>query len=189
MAGDARALYNLLSQLLKPSTEKEQSRLAREVVDEAFEGLSGLVALLEAIQVHLSNTNHASSASPLLVARSGSTELEADLELLTAELPIVIALPVLLRAYLPGPGGLGERGVPAVVGMAEGEYRKSCLSGFGRAEECGIAVGQRVLDVLRADRERERAQDGEPLLRWLERELRLAREERGEEGAVEVRGH
>ena len=95
-----------------------------------------------------------------------------------------IALPLLLRTYLPG-----ARSVPAILGMDEDAYRRNCLSGFGRAEECGVPVGQHVLDVLRADRERERGQEGEPLLRWLERELRLAREERAEEGAVEVRGH
>ncbi len=184
VAADARTLYNLFSQLPKPSAVKEQTRLAREVVDEAFDGLSALIALLESIQVHtstprstgISSANTSPKAAPL-------TELEADLDILTADIPIVIALPLLLRTYLPG-----ERSVPVILGMGEDAYRKNCLSGFGRAEECGVPVGQRVLDVLRADRER--AEGAEALLRWLERELRLAREERDEEAAaVVVREH
>lgn len=190
VAADARTLYNLFSQLPKPSATKKQTRLAREVVDEAFDGLSALIALLESIQVHTS-TPIARSSSTGPSAGSASTspkavplaELEADLDILTADIPIVIALPLLLRTYLPS-----ERSVPAILGMGEDAYRRNCLSGFGRAEECGVPVGQRVLDVLRADRER--AEGGaEPLLRWLERELRLAREERAEEGSVVVHEH
>ena len=184
VAADARALYDLFRQLPKPSATKEQTRLAREVVDEAFDGLSALIALFESIQVHAAipvprstGTGPSANASPkaaLLV------ELEADLDILTADIPIVIVLPLLLRTHLPS-----ERTVPAILGMGEDVYRRNCLSGFGRAEECGVPVCQRVLDVLR------RGDEGggvEPLLRWLERGLRLAREERAEEGAT-GRGH
>ncbi|KAI9061765.1 hypothetical protein FKP32DRAFT_925194 [Trametes sanguinea] len=167
VAADARALFNLLSQLPKPSQDKEQTRLAREVVDEAFDGLSSFVALLESIQLHATPARPiAPGASP----KAPLAELEADLELLTADLPIVIALPVLMRTFLPG-----ERTVHGLLGLSEAEYRKGCLGGFGRAEECGIAVGQRVLDVLRAD-PAVRAQEGaDGFLRWLERELVAAR--------------
>ena len=119
------------------------------------------------------------------------TDLEADLELLTADLPIVISLPVLLRTYLPSPP---ERTVHALLGLSEAEYRKGCLGGFGRAEECGIAVGERVLAVLRGEVKGlgagvEAAQEGEGgseaeatakgvLMAWLERELDAARAER-----------
>ena len=84
--------------------------------------------------------------------------------------------------------------MPAIVGMPEGEYRRSCLSGFGRAEECGVPVGERVLRVLRAELGgRGQAQGGqgeetEMVLRWLERELEVARAERAQEG-VEAEGH
>ena len=76
--------------------------------------------------------------------------------------------------------------MPAILGLGKQEYRKNCLSGFGRTEECGVAVGQRVLDVLRA--QGAGGTDAQPLLRWLERELKAAREERGEADAV-MRGH
>ncbi|KAI0355745.1 hypothetical protein OH77DRAFT_1520824 [Trametes cingulata] len=169
---DARALYNLLDQLPKPSKDNEQTRLAREVVDEAFDGLSSLIALLESIQLH---ATPARPVGPNSSPKAPLAALEADLELLTADLPIVIALPILLRTFLPG-----ERTVHGLLGLGEAEYRKGCLGGFGRAEECGIAVGERVLDVLRADGA-VRAQEGaEGLLRWLERELQAARAERAE---------
>ncbi|EJF65558.1 hypothetical protein DICSQDRAFT_99486 [Dichomitus squalens LYAD-421 SS1] len=183
VAADARTLYNLLNQLPKPSLSKEQTRLAREVVDEAFDGLSAFIALLESIQVHTppvrsSSGTGSANTSPKVTPLA---DLEADLDLLTADIPIVIALPLLLRTYLPG-----ERSVPAILGLGEVEYRKNCLSGFGRAEECGVAVGQRVLDVLRA--QGSGGADAEPLLKWLERELKTARAER-DEGDVVMHGH
>ncbi|KAI0630094.1 hypothetical protein C8Q77DRAFT_1063605 [Trametes polyzona] len=175
VAGDARALYNLLDQLPKPSADKEQTRLAREVVDEAFDGLSSLIALLESIQLHATPARPvAPGASP----KAPMADLEADLELLTADLPIVIATPILLRTFLPG-----ERPVHTLLGLGEVEYRKGCLGGFVRAEECGIAVGQRVLDVLRADPAVQAQEGAGSFLRWLERELEAARAER-EEGAA-----
>ena len=76
----------------------------------------------------------------------------------------VIALPLLLRTYVPA-----ARGVPALVGYAEGEYRRECLSGFGRAEECVPAVGTRVLGVLRATDGCEPGKD--VVVRWLQREV------------------
>ncbi|KAI0762127.1 hypothetical protein BD413DRAFT_616618 [Trametes elegans] len=171
VSADARALFNLLQQLPRPSQDKQQTRLAREAVDEAFDGLSSLIALLESIQLH--TTPARPSSAPTGSPRAGPlASLEADLELLTADLPIVISLPILLRAFLPGEA----RGVPALLGLGAAEYRAGCLGGFGRAEECGIAVGERVRDVLRADGAQEGA---EGLLRWLERELLAARAERG----------
>lgn len=137
-----RARSTTSSVSLKPSTSKEQTRLAREVVDEAFDGLSALIALLESIQVHApparsSPTPGSANMSPKVTPLS---ELEADLDLLTADIPMVIALPLLLWTNLPA-----ERSVPAILGLGEQEYRKNCLSGFGRAEECGVAVGQRAI--------------------------------------------
>ncbi|OBZ70828.1 hypothetical protein A0H81_09048 [Grifola frondosa] len=144
VAADAHAFYALLSLLPRPSGDKESTRLAHEAVDEAFEGLSALVTLLDAIQSHMSIRNRPSvpgaPATPVLM------ELEHDLEALTADLPLLIALPILLRTYCAG-----ERHVTAMLGLSEVEYRKGCLGGYGRAEECAVAVGQRVLDVLQAE--------------------------------------
>ncbi|RPD54760.1 hypothetical protein L226DRAFT_611195 [Lentinus tigrinus ALCF2SS1-7] len=221
VAADARALYNLFALLPRPSGDKAQTRLAREVVDEAFDGLSALIALLESIQVHSPAAATAAAASAVMVRSSSSAsasaplsgatynntyhnnttnvgaspkvtpvaELEADLDLLTADIPIVVALPLLLRTYVPS-----ARSVPAILGYAEAEYRKECLSGFGRAEECGLAVGERVLKVLRGQQGQEgqgaqgaQGQMGgeaerEVVLRWLEKEVEAAREERAGEG-------
>jgi len=67
---------------------------------------------------------------------------------LTADLPTLIALPILLNAYVfTGEKG-GPRSVSSILGLPEERYRRECLAGFGRAEECTAAVGQRVLDVL-----------------------------------------
>ena len=130
--------------------------LAREAVDEAFNGLKALTALLEAAQ---SNA----------FARGTQTkaELGAELEVLTADLPTLIALPVVLRAYVSS-----FQTVTSMLGIPDGEYRKGCLHGFSRAEECAGAVGQRVLDNLAVDD----AQSGatEVVKNWLEVEVSTA---------------
>lgn len=122
-AADARALYDLLSLLPRPVAA---SQLAHEAVDEAFDGLKGLAALLEAEQTNA-------------FTKSNQTELER----LTADLPTLIALPIVLRGHCPT-----SRTVAEMLGISEDEYRKGCLLGFSRAEECAVAVGQRVLAVL-----------------------------------------
>ncbi|TFK54289.1 hypothetical protein OE88DRAFT_1654893 [Heliocybe sulcata] len=163
-AADARALYELLNMLPRPAAEKKSTRIAREAVDEAFDGLKALVSLLEAVQT---NSAH---------IKAGSVEeLEKDLDVLTAGLPIMIALPVLLRAYVYPPKVDGRepvqvRSVAEMVGISEDEYRKGCLAGYGRAEECEVMVGERVFNALRRDAGL-RAQAGsgyEAALLWLE---------------------
>lgn len=101
--------------------------MAREAVDEAFEALGALCALLGAID-------------------SGAELREDfDLDLLTDGLPMLVALPVLLRW-----SGHGEpQVVPAMLGVDETEYREGCLSGFGRADECATLVAERMVDMLR----------------------------------------
>ena len=127
-AADARVVYDLLSTLPKPSPSNDVNKVAREAVDEAFEALAALGALLAAIE---------NQEGP-------DVREDFDLELLTDGLPVLIALPVLLRW-----AGHGEPHViPTMIGIAESEYRESCLSGFGRAEECASVVIQRMLDVL-----------------------------------------
>lgn len=146
VAADARALYDLLATLPRPAADKESTRIAREAVDEAFEALSALTALLEAVQAFMTaGRGRAGSPEPASFA-----ELAADLEILTTDL-LLIALPVLLRVLAPATDPAHEHTVAEMLGLSDDEYRKGCLSGFGRAEECALAVGQRVLDVLRAD--------------------------------------
>ena len=48
-ASDARVIYDLLNTLPKPTPTDDASRDAREAVDEAFESLAALSALLGAV--------------------------------------------------------------------------------------------------------------------------------------------
>ena len=143
-AMDARALYNLVNVLPRPSEDSHYA-LAREAVDEAFGGLAALCALLD-------------------YEAAGNLE---NLDGVTADLPTVIALPVLLRIF----GGLEDHkeggdawDVPALLGMTDKEYRDKCLGGFTRAEECGPLVARNVLSVL-LERRNSKC---ERLIHWLE---------------------
>jgi len=145
-AADCKALYELLVTLPRPNSEQDSTRLAREAVDEAYEGLKALPALLDAVHND-----------------RGRSEVNAgNLIQLTADIPSLIALPIILHAL----GGPGTSSVAAVLGISDEEYRKACLSGFSRAEECSIAVTQRVLDVLQTNIE-----SNKTVIRWLELEL------------------
>jgi hypothetical protein len=75
-------------------------------------------------------------------------ERARELGVLTADLPTLIALPILLDAYVFTSEKGGPRSISSILGIPEERYRQGCLSGFGRAEECTAAVGQRVLDVF-----------------------------------------
>jgi hypothetical protein len=132
-SADAAALYELFSLFPRPAAAKETTRLACEAVDEAFDGLKAFSSFLKAVY-----TPH---IDPIP---------NADLEALTADIPTLIALPVLLQAFPPS-SAVVPVSVSSMLGMNEDEYRKGCLAGFARAEECAGAVGQRVLDVLSPD--------------------------------------
>ncbi|KAI0696697.1 hypothetical protein BC835DRAFT_1271492 [Cytidiella melzeri] len=153
LAGDAKALYDLLSTLPRPTHS-----LAREAVDDGYDSLSALVALLEFIQA-----NRAGTAAVF--------DLATELQALTTDIPVLIALPVMLRAFVfpslsqPTP----ERTVPSMLGLSESAYRSGCLSGFGRAEECVPAVGQRILNVLGACEGNTQGKD--VVVRWLKAEV------------------
>ncbi|TCD65114.1 hypothetical protein EIP91_003088 [Steccherinum ochraceum] len=179
-ASDARALYDLLSSLPRPMGDGEQKRLAQEVVDEAIEALAAMAALLEATQTH----GHIAANMKNQVFKSfgGSPviDLEHDLEVLTADIPTLIALPLILRTYFPpSPSGNPQgRSVSAMLGLTEAAYRTGCLSGFGRADECTVAVGQHVLSVLRDEvrtcrLDENAAREAAVVLKWLEREVAL----------------
>ncbi|KAI0812676.1 hypothetical protein BC629DRAFT_1271384, partial [Irpex lacteus] len=133
LAGDAKALYELLATLPRPTDS-----LAREAVDDGYDSLSALVALFEFIQAGRAGT-------------SAVVDLATELHALTHDIPVLIALPVMLRAFVfpsISQGQTQERTVASMLGMTEAAYRNGCLSGFGRAEECVPAVGQRILDML-----------------------------------------
>lgn len=154
-AADARALYDLLALLPRPS-----NALAREAVGDAFASLSGTVALLDFV--------HAPAPAVLLP----SAALGAELDRLTLDVSTLVALPILLRTLVfPHVPGGAEKSVAAMLGLSAGAYRSGCLSGFGRAEECAVAVGQRVLGVLRAEVAGAPDVLPEAVLLWLEREI------------------
>jgi hypothetical protein len=158
-AGDARALHELLNLLPCPSKENPTTVLAREAVDEAFEGLAALVALFELIQTR-----------GALTSATNVDDLEAELELVTEKLPTLIGLPVMLWAYVSNGFQDGEtRCVWSMLGMAEVEYRKNCLGGFNRADECEEVVGQHVVRMLRSDNSSVGAL---MVAKWLERQIR-----------------
>lgn len=137
-AADARALHELMVLLPRPPAECDATRVAREAVDEALSDLTALATLLENINNHL-----------FMVGKSREAILE-EIEQITADLPTLIALPVLLRSY----SGVTFESpsippISSIINVSEDEYRKSCLSGFGRAEQCSSIIGHSVLDFLR----------------------------------------
>ena len=132
-AMDCRVLYDLLVQLPRPSAGSASTRLAKEAVDQAFEGLKTLPTLLDIA------TNK---------VRLGTTEdCIKKFNDLTTKIPSLIALPIILRAF----SRPGVSSVSALLGITEEEYRNNCLSGFGRAEECTVTIAQRVMDELQTN--------------------------------------
>jgi hypothetical protein len=74
----------------------------------------------------------------------GTEELAHELGALTADLPVLIALQILLNEYVSTSERDGLRSVGSILGLPEEQYRLGCLTGFGRAEKYTAAVGQRV---------------------------------------------
>ena len=138
LQGDARAFLDILGYIAKPSKDKAAGLLASEAVDEAFDALGSLVSLLDLIH------NNPRSRATL--------NFEANLMAVTDDLPTLIGLPILLRAYVVT-GGSQEGGEPhsvaSILGMTEDGYRANCLVGFNRADECEEVVGKHVICVLR----------------------------------------
>ena len=160
LSGDARALFDILGHIAKPSKDKAARLLASEAVDEAFDALGSLVSLLDLIH------NNPRSRATL--------NFEADLTAVTDDLPTLIGLPILLHAYV-ATGGSQEGGEPcsvaSILGMTEDGYRANCLVGFNRADECEEVVGKHVICVLRHGS----ATLGAAMVaNWLERQIRDA---------------
>ena len=156
VVGDTRALCDLLSSLPRPDAEKESTRLAREAVNDACDGLRTLLRLLESVQT---------------ITTRDPMELSRELGILTADLPTLIALPIILNTYVfTGENG-GPRTIPSLLGLPEERYRQECLTGFGRAEECTVAVGQRVLHVLSDESGLSSHPATEAVILWLKAEI------------------
>ncbi|KAG9316701.1 hypothetical protein JVU11DRAFT_2761 [Chiua virens] len=131
-ATDAKAFYEILSHFPRP-----HSQVAHEAVDEAIVHMEALVTLLEIAD------------DPFFGANKTAGEIATEIQVLTDDLPMLIALPVLLRMRYFGSildSGLGT--VAALLNIPEEVYRKDCLTGFGRADQCGPIVGQRLLDEI-----------------------------------------
>lgn len=156
IVNDARAICDLLSSLPRPAADRERTRLAREAVSDACGGLKALLCLMESVQT---STTHSAE------------DLARELGTLTADLPTLIALPILLNAYVfTGERG-GPRSIPSILGLPEERYRRECLTGFGRAEECTAAVGQRVLHVISNQAGLTSDPVVEAVVRWLKTEI------------------
>ena len=136
VAADAQALYDLLITFPHPRSNMESTQLAREVVNDAFQGLKSLPPLLEAVLSH---------SSSKLESQEKTDAWVRQLQVLTTELPLLIALPVIFQGDAHGRPVLS---VAQLLGLSEDEYRKECLSGFGRAEECSTPIAQQLLDVM-----------------------------------------
>ena len=156
VVSDARAVCDLLSSLPRPADDRESTRLAREAVSDACGGLKALLRLMESVQT---STTHSTE------------DLAHELGTLTADLPTLISLPILLNAYVFTGDKGGPRSVPSILGLPEERYRRECLTGFGRAEECTAAVGQRVLDVLSNQPGLLSDAVAEAVVRWLKSEI------------------
>jgi hypothetical protein len=156
IVNDARAVCDLLSSLPRPAADRERTCLAQEAVSDACGGLKALLCLMESVQT---STTHCTE------------DLARELGTLTADLPTLIALPILLNAYVFTSEKGGPRSIPSILGLPEERYRQECLTGFGRAEECTAAVGQRVLDVLSKQPELTSDPVAEAVVRWLKTEI------------------
>jgi cation transporter-like permease len=134
-SADAQALFEQLNLLPRPSADKEATRLAREAVDEAFDALKALSVLLDAIH----KTGEGRTPE----------DMAKEIHELAKGIPLLVALPVLLHAY----GGLNSSSVAKLLDLSGTEYRRSCLSGIGRAEESAHVIAQSVMDALEAQGE------------------------------------
>lgn len=152
---DAKALYKIFSNFPRPQTQ-----VAREAVDEAFVHLEALISLLERV------------SDPFFEANKTVEEIAGEIHGLTDELPTLIALPVLLRMQHFG-SILGPQvhSAAALFNVPEDVYRRDYLAGFGRAEQYGPVVAQRILDEIDA---RPIIDSSECFVDWLEARLSQA---------------
>ncbi|KAG8920487.1 hypothetical protein FRC01_000729, partial [Tulasnella sp. 417] len=148
LARDAKSVQMSVKRLVLPV----EGGLARDAVDEALKELAGFVAFAD----YLAAPDTGSSVLLLGTSKDG-----VDTEKLmkkTREAPMLLVLPVLLRVALLSakfdppsntapttPAPKVPDTVSAWIGLPEDEYRRSCLGGFGKADECAAIVGKAVL--------------------------------------------
>ncbi|KAG8990262.1 hypothetical protein FRB90_001841 [Tulasnella sp. 427] len=176
LARDAKAVQLSVRRLTLPV----EGGLARDAVDEAMRELDGFVGFAE----YLAAPDTGSSA--LLVGGVGEKgPMGVDLDKVmdkTRKAPMLVVLPVLLRVALlsarfdagPETSNRVPDTVSAWIGLPEDEYRRSCLGGFGKADECAAIVGKAVLKNKRT----KVGGGGMGWMReWLERSVREEEEE------------
>ncbi|KAF9512506.1 hypothetical protein BS47DRAFT_1394106 [Hydnum rufescens UP504] len=152
---DAQGTLSLMTTLPSPAV----GSFAREAVDEAYDAFDAFLGFLKwAVSL-------ASASDPI-----GPEELWSALLEKTENVPVLIALPVLLHllprlqlmSLIVPVNGDGDESknsaaptvtVSSLIGIPEDEYRSSCLTGFGRAEVCIEAVGRGVLDRFQLSEE------------------------------------
>ncbi|KAG8917443.1 hypothetical protein FRC01_002447 [Tulasnella sp. 417] len=148
IARNAKSVQMSVKRLVLPV----EGGLARDAVDEALKELAGFVAFAD----YLAAPDTGSSVLLLGTSKDG-----VDMEKLmkkTTEAPMPLVLPVLLRVALlsakfdppsntapTSPAPKVPDTVSAWIGLPEDEYRRSCLGGFGKADECAAIVGKVVL--------------------------------------------
>jgi len=116
-----------------------QGGLARDAIEEAMKEMGGFVAFLEYV-----------SADNGLALFGSQVDVEKLMEK-TRETPMLLSLPILLRASLasmshnPSMPGFSPDTVAGLIGLTQEEYRLGCLSGFAKADECAPIVGKALL--------------------------------------------
>lgn len=117
--------------------------LAWDAVDEASSELHGFIEALD----HLA-LEHPSVLQYLLTGRK--SEIMDHLMEKTRETPLLLILPVVLRLAIASMVKIPSSDtVAGWIGLPDDEYRRSCLSGFAKAEECAPIVGKALLKTSR----------------------------------------
>lgn len=127
LLADATAIGDLLAAFPRPSLSRQGSQLAQDAVNEATEGLRGFARILSAFESVGCNRDR-------LVA--------LDLVSLTEGIPSLIALELLVQ--MCNVGRCRRVTVADLLGIPIEEYRKGCLSSFGRADDCAATIFSRL---------------------------------------------
>ncbi|KAG8936286.1 hypothetical protein FRC02_003223 [Tulasnella sp. 418] len=151
LSKDSRELSEVLKKLPKP-----QAGIANEAVDEALEKMDGFVCVIEYLVDALT------IKPPKSEKESGRAEIQVDKLMEKTRLtPMLGVLPIILRvgvttssAVVTNPSS--EKAmlaqpqdstccVSGYLGLPADEYRRGCLGGFGKADECAAIVGSALL--------------------------------------------
>ena len=130
LLADATAIGHLFAAFPRPSSRRQGSQLAQDAVNEATEGLRGFARVLDAFEN---------------VGCSRDRFEALDLISLTEGIPSLIILELLVQmCYV---GRCRRVTVADLLGIPTEEYRKGCLSSFGRADDCATTVFSRLARV------------------------------------------